>query len=204
MVIILPLGATVNQYLQWAAESSKSLVLSCPACPGVRLHRHDKYQRCAVTRKVLYRVPVYRWICPECGQTVSALPDFLVPYGRFVNSLREQAVRLVVKGETLAKIALKVSSPAVSVVSTRTIRRWVARVEKHADALSSWLAALLLTLVPQLDLFALIPRRPGPRADLHFLLDLGSWWRRLVGRPADAHPGLFAALSRCRGTPGLL
>jgi len=204
MVIILPLGATVNEYLQWVVDSSKNLILSCPVCPGKRLHRHDQYRRSAVTREVVYQVPVHRWICPECGQTLSVLPDFLVPYAQFVNSLREQAVRLVLKGQTLAEVALKVSSPAVSVVSTRTIRRWVARAQKQAGALSSWLAALLLTLVPQLDLFALIPRRPGPRADLHFLLDLGSWWCQLVAQPANAHPGLFAALSRCRDTPGLL
>lgn len=204
MVIILPLGATVKQYLRWVNESSKSLVLSCPACPGKRLHRHDQYRRSAVTRSAVHRIAVRRWHCPQCGRTVSVLPDFLVPYGQFVNILRERAVRLVVRGRTLGKVALKISSPAVGVVSTRTIRRWVARAEKHAGALSGWLAALILRLVPQLDIFALTPRRPGPRADLHFLLDLGLWWYRLFGRPTGAHPGLFAALGRLRGAPGYL
>lgn len=59
----------------------------------------------------------------------SVLPDLLVPYGRFINHLRERAVQLVVKGETLAAVPLKVSSMAVSVVSTRTVRRWVRRAE---------------------------------------------------------------------------
>lgn len=204
MTIILPLGRTVKHYLQWAAVAKKSLIIPCPACSCARIHRHDNYERWAVTRFALHRIRVYRWCCPQCRKTVSVLPDFLVPYGRFVNVLREQAVRLVVKGETLARVALRVSSPAVSVVSTRTIRRWVRRVETLAGALSTWLVELILQVVPHLDLYTLSPRQTGPRAALSFLLDVGTYWYRLFALPRGAHPGLFAALSRCRGTPGLL
>ncbi|MBE0467493.1 MAG: hypothetical protein IBX71_09780 [Candidatus Desulforudis sp.] len=128
----------------------------------------------------------------------------LVPYGRFVNNLREQAVRLVVKGETLAAVPLKVSSPAVSVVSTRTVRRWVRRVEVLAAELSNWLVELILQIMPHLDIYAISSRHTGARANLRFLLDLGAYWCRLFPLPIDAHPGFFAALSRCRDAPGFL
>lgn len=204
MVIILPLGATVKQYLQWAADSSKNLILSCPACSEKRLHRHDQYQRSAVTRTVLYRVPVFRWHCPRCGQTVSVLPDFLVPYGQFVNSLRERAVRLVVGGLTLAKVALKISSPAVSVVSTRTIRRWVARGGEVRRLFEQLAGRPYSDTCPSLG--SLRPHPPAPRFPSRPALfaHLGFWWCRLFEQPVNAHPGFFAALSRCRSAPGLL
>ncbi|WP_425622230.1 DUF6431 domain-containing protein [Desulforudis sp. Tu-874] len=71
-----------------------------------------------MTRFAIYKVPVYRWYCPRCKKTVSLLPDFLVPYGRFINIVREKAVRLVVGGKTKSQVVLRVSSPAVSVIST--------------------------------------------------------------------------------------
>lgn len=204
MIIILPLGRSVKQYLQWVGGERKNMALHCPSCSCLRLHGHDHYERRAVTRLSLRRIPIHRWRCPQCQRVVSVLPDLLVPYGRFVNNLRERAVRLVVKGETLAAVPLKVSSPAVSVVSTRTVRRWVRRAEGLAADLSNWLVELILQALPHLDIYALSPRYAGTRANLRFLLDIGAHWCRLFPSPLGAHPGFFAALSRCSSAPGFL
>ncbi len=151
MTIVVPLGRSVKQYLQWVVSERKNMVLHCPSCSCLRLHGHDHYKRWAVTRSSLHRIPIHRWHCPRCQKTVSVLPDLLVPYGRFVNNLRERAVRLVVKGEALAAVPLKVSSPAVSVVSARTVRRWVA----------AYRAGGLEALKP---LAGGLPAHPGPAA----------------------------------------
>lgn len=171
MIIILPLGRSVKQYLQWVVNQRRKLVLHCPSCSCLRLHGHDHYERWAVTRLSLHRIPIHRWHCPRCQKTVSVLPDLLVPYGRFVNNLREQAVR---------------------------------RVEVLAAELSNWLVELILQIMPHLDIYALSSRHTGARANLRFLLDLGAYWCRLFPLPIDAHPGFFAALSRCRDAPGFL
>lgn len=45
------------------------------------------------------------------------------------------------------------------------------------------------------------PRREGPDAALHFLLDVRDWCLRPLERQPLEHPGLFALLNRLGGGP---
>lgn len=53
----------------------------CPICRAKnRLQRHGFYERNAIEDEAVYRIPICRLLCPDCGKTVSILPIFLLPY----------------------------------------------------------------------------------------------------------------------------
>lgn len=53
----------------------------CPICRAKnRLLRHGFYARNAIEGETVYRIPICRLLCPDCGKTVSILPIFLLPY----------------------------------------------------------------------------------------------------------------------------
>jgi len=68
---------------------------ACPqACPG-RVHRHGGYERFAKASGS-DTFAVQRFLCPECGLTLSVLPDHRLPYrpleaSRLEASFNEQA-----------------------------------------------------------------------------------------------------------------
>lgn len=54
----------------------------CPMCRAKkRLKRHGFYKRNAIESGAkIYRIPICRLICSDCGKTISILPTFLLPY----------------------------------------------------------------------------------------------------------------------------
>jgi len=63
---------------------------ACPkACPG-RVHRHGSYSRFArASGSATFRVQ--RFLCPQCGMTLSVLPDHRLPYRPLETSRLEAA-----------------------------------------------------------------------------------------------------------------
>ncbi len=207
MVIVLPLARTAQVYLRRFGAQPPRLPLCCPQCRG-RLQHHGRYWRQAVGRRRMWRIPVYRWLCPTCGITVSLLPDLLKPYGRFLTLLREKAVWWRLAGRSLAQVAAAVSSPAVSVLSERTVSRWVTAARRWAQQRGSEPVARLLEIAPALDPYGLSPRRTDRWAELHYLRDMGRVLQAEVTRLAPPqrplHPGVFACLNRLLGGPAYL
>lgn len=203
MIIILPLGQTVKEYKWWVQEKSKGLVLKCPGCGHNRVHRHSRYSRQVVSRFILHTITIIRWRCPSCGLTISVLPDLLIPYGRFLNRLREKAARDVSNGVSISEAAERISSTAVSVVSVRTIQRWVKRMRGLAGEMAGWLVRQLWLTNPHLDPYAISKRESGAMGGMRFLLDIGDLWLAGV-REKRGHIGLFAAVARSRAAPGQL
>lgn len=53
----------------------------CPICRAKnRLSRHGFYERNALEGMAVFRIPICRLRCPDCGKTVSIFPMFLLPY----------------------------------------------------------------------------------------------------------------------------
>lgn len=195
MSIILPLAVSVKAYLRRYGRDGPALALRCAGC-GRQMREHGAHHRSVVTRRRIYRIPIYRWFCPRCKHTCSVLPDFLCPYARFVTLLREVVVRRrLQRGRSWRDLAREISSPAVSVVSERTLRRWVRTVRGIAGTWGQFLTAWLLEQRPAVDVFTLVPRHEGPDAALHFLLALGDWLRRQMSVDPARHRGLFAFLN---------
>lgn len=195
MPIILPLGRTVKAYLERYGLCSPVLSIGCRECGGATLHQHGHYWRTAVTGRKVNRVPIYRWRCRDCGGTVSVLPDFLAPYAQFVSLVREGVMRRRLRGWSVAEIAARSCSPAVSELSPRTVTRWLAKARQIANEWTQVLTERLLLMQPGCDLFTLSPRWQGAGASLRALCDLGDLCR-LQLPSGQAHPGVFAYCNR--------
>jgi len=74
---------TINKILRDASAGMTSVPQGadlCPFCePSHRLRRHGTYQRTAVTADEVFCICIRRLLCAATGQTVSLLPDFLLP-----------------------------------------------------------------------------------------------------------------------------
>lgn len=80
-----------------------------------------------------------RIVCPTCHHTRTILPDFLSPYGRYIQDIRQEAILALLAGVSAEQAAGL--GPAVE-----TVRRWLARFrairEQAATALRSLLGQL--------------------------------------------------------------
>jgi len=204
MSIVLPLAHSVQGYLRRFGQVGPSLPLRCGHCNTQPLHRHGCYWRAVVCRRRIYRIPVYRWHCPQCRKTVSVLPDFLKPYARFLSLLREKAVWRRLAGWQWERIALAVSSTAVSVVSVRTLLRWFKRAVAWASGRGTEPVGRLIQAAPSLDIGALKPADVTPLALLHFIRQSGHALHQQIGRLEWSHPGLFALFNSLFGGPPYL
>lgn len=200
MPIILPLGRTVYAYLRRFGSQSPVLAIGCPKCGGRAMHQHGCYRRSAVTTRRVFRIPIYRWCCPECGKTVSVLPDFLAPYAQFVSLIREGVVRRHVGGWTVVRIAEHACGAGAGGLSMRTVTRWLSKARRVASQWTQLLAGRLLLAQPDCDLFTLSVRWQGPRAGLKALCDLGDLCRARAPS-GQGHPGFYAY---CNGLSGAL
>jgi len=204
MSIVLPLAHSVQGYLRRFGQVGPDLPVWCGHCSAQRLHKHGRYRRVVVCRRRLYRIPVYRWKCPDCGRTISLLPDFLKPYARFLSLLREKAVWRRLAGWQWERIAQAVSTPAVSTVSVRTLLRWFARAANWATGRGAEPLGQLVELAPSLDIGGLKPADTTPLAMLQYLRHTGHMLHHQTGRLEHSHPGLFALCNSLFGGPTYL
>jgi len=91
-----------------------------------------------------FKISIYRWRCPKCGETLSVLPDFLVPWGHFVTPVREAALKRKKHGESLKQIAKGLVSVKAGGVSIDTIKRWWTRHLQKAGDAAQWVAGELI------------------------------------------------------------
>lgn len=163
MTRILPLG-NCRAYLNRYGANRPKLKFTCinEDCNHQTLREHGRYFRTPVFKRRRVRLPIYRWYCPKCGQTLSVLPDFLVPGGHFVTQVREAALRRRMRGESFTRIAQGVASVNVGGVSPDTIKRWWTRyLQKCGDA-AQWVAAELIKSGVKEDLLRLHSKGVNP------------------------------------------
>lgn len=199
MSIVLPLAHSVQSYLRRFGQFGPNLPLFCPHCTAQRMHKHGRYFRAVVCRWRVFQIPIYRWRCPQCKKTLTVLPDFLKPYARFLALLREKAVWRRLAGWSWERIARAVSSPAVSIVSVRTLLRWFKRAGDWVSDRGTEPLGRLVTLAPGLEIHGLAAADTSPVALLTFLRQTGQHLYSHVGRPKPGHPGLYALLNRLLG-----
>lgn len=112
--------------------------LVCPHCRGEG-KPHAWRKRKARTKEAVMILLVLRVMCPRCRRTFTILPDFLKPYGRYIQNIREEAIIAQLAGVSAGRAA--VYGP-----SAETVRRWLADFkavrEEAAAALRSLLAQI--------------------------------------------------------------
>jgi transposase-like protein len=191
-MIVLPLFATIKEYLRKHGDRSPDIEVLCPCC-GRRLRRHGRYFRRVVLGIKLYRIPIYRRFCPHCHRTTSLCPCFLRPYSQFALPVHEAAVRLLVQGRSPDAIAQRLcQGPQAGGISDRTIQRWQSRWKAGASDLLSALSERILSLSPGTDLTPFFPSTRMPRGSLRAIFGLGEFYRDLVWKPR--RPPLFPFL----------
>lgn len=184
MIKLLHFGRSCKAYLRLYMDHPPDVLLDCEDC-GCRLHKHGRYYRSVTTKREMLRIPIYRQYCPDCGTTVSLLPDFLVPWARCVTWVREAAMVRRQKGFTWRQILTSTASPSVR-YSRRTLKRWRKRYEQKAASAAMRLASQLTRAGYDGDLLGMYPEKinPGPADTLNWLQKLLSIycpvkpWRR--------------------------
>lgn len=136
MYKILSFGRSCKAYLRIYKDSGPDITLCCESC-GHRLHKHGRYYRYVAGKTEYLRIPIYRWLCPKCGTTVSLLPDFLAPWARCATWIREGAIKRKQRGHSFRRIAETVISPRIG-LSPRTIKRWWRQQLARAADASLW------------------------------------------------------------------
>lgn len=72
---------TLLEYSQLGRRNNFPSFDQCPSCNAhVRLYGHGFYERYACEGGHIYRIPIRRLRCRDCGITISILPDFLLPH----------------------------------------------------------------------------------------------------------------------------
>lgn len=155
MYKILSFGRSCKAYLRIYKDSGPDITLCCENC-GHRLHKHGRYYRYVAGKTEYLRIPIYRWLCPKCGTTVSLLPDFLVPWARCATWIREGAIKRKQLGHSFRRIAETVISPKIG-LSSRTVKRWWRQQLARAADASLWLAGELVRLRCDTDLLRMFP-----------------------------------------------
>ncbi len=176
MIKIFPLGKNLRAYLDKYRENRPHLAFTCENedCNNRVLYEHGSYNRTAVFKHDQFKLPIYRWRCPQCGKTLSALPDFLVPGGHFATPIREAALKRRKSGESLKQIAKSVVTVKAGSISTKTIKRWWKQHLDKAGEVTQWLAGELIRSGVNDDLLRLHSQgvNPTPIDTLQWLTTL--------------------------------
>jgi len=199
MLKIFFLGKNCKDYYKRYSEERPELQFTCanPGCNRRVLHEHGCFWRVAVTKRRQFKLPIYRWRCPGCGQTVSVLPDFLAPRVRFVTPVREAAMKRRQLGQSFKRIARGVASAAVGGIHPKTVKQWWRRHLAKAGDAALWVAAELIRFGVDENLLRSHFRgvNPGPVDTVRWLDVLLQRYLRLLGFNPSPLRGRFSFLN---------
>lgn len=192
---ILPLG-NCRRYLRRYGHNRPGLYFSCSnkGCCGKAMHRHGCYFRMAVFKRKYYQIPIYRWCCPNCGHTISALPNFLTPWGHFALPVREAALKRKADGQSWQKIMKNI---VLDGISRRTIKRWWKCHLYKAAGTARWLCAELIHAGENEDLLRLhsCGINPTSQDTVHWLTTLVRKYLSLLALNPKPLMGYFGILN---------
>ena len=192
---ILHLGSC-RAYLKRHGKHRPNLRFTCEnqTCNDQTLHKHGFYLRTPVFKHHRVNIPIYRWYCPICGETLTVLPDFLVPWAHFATQVREAAMKRRTRGKSVTKVANSVTSTVVGGVSPDTVKRWCKRHLQNIGGVTQWIASELIQSGVKEDLLRLHFKGVNPT-----ILDTATWLyallARLFNREMPPLQGYFGALN---------
>ena len=165
-MIVFAYGGEVNGY---AAAECQVQIDNCPNCETKgSLVRHGVYWRKPRDGKWVYRVAIRRWRCKHCRRTVSALPDFLLPFRWYLLGVISQVlVQRAEEGASWSELEAKWDDAPV----LRTMQRWW---QSFGEQAGEWLGMAQRVLAEQ---------------------DSGSGWLEPQGEAARAPNRVQALLS---------
>ncbi|MDQ0114111.1 DUF6431 domain-containing protein [Paenibacillus harenae] len=188
---ILHFGRSCKAYLRLYEERAPEIKLCCEEC-GRSLHKHGRYYRMVTTKHCFYRIPIYRLYCPDCGKTISLLPDFLVPWARYATWVREAVITRKIQGRSYRQVRKTTTVPAVR-FSLSTMKRWWKRHIHTASSVALWIAEQLTLFSSDRDLLRMYPSHVAAKP-----VDTLLWLQQLLSLYTPVHPwrqGYWALLN---------
>lgn len=117
----------------------------CGRCASPRRpHRHGQFWRTVFTRRQRWTIPVLRFRCPDCSQTMSLPPDFVEPHHQTAVDVKEEVIRQSCEGRSLAEIASRPPSMTGGHYGEKTLWRWLRTWENRRARQEARLWSLLL------------------------------------------------------------
>lgn len=117
---------------------------TCLNCGKSGLWCHGQYNRKADYERSgehsLNPIPVFRFYCPNCFQTCSALPECIPPRRHYPWLIQQSVMLLLISGMSCQKIS-KEQKPSRWTIS-RWFNKWQLQFLKHSSHLRSLLPAL--------------------------------------------------------------
>lgn len=84
MQYIHDFNISVSKYAENGKLNNFPTFSSCLVCKAVGcLREHGFYERNTVLGSKAYRIVIRRYVCCDCGRTVSVLPNFLLPFFQY-------------------------------------------------------------------------------------------------------------------------
>ncbi|WP_407081092.1 DUF6431 domain-containing protein [Evansella halocellulosilytica] len=150
MIIIKHISKSIKGYLRNYHEVPPVYNEPCPLC-GSNLHKHGYYKRTVLTKSKSYILRIYRWRCSNqtCRQTISILPDFLIPYRAHYTLIYESFfLRIFHKRETYQSANLKITRGYPYLIPKGTLKRWKRQCNKQLQRLTQQMLKMLLRVYP--------------------------------------------------------
>lgn len=107
------------------------------------------------------KIPILRVACRNCHRTHAVLPDFIRPYGRYHQKVREHATTAVLTG-----FATREQAGRASFVDPETVGRWVKELNQRVEQVASGLLSILARNRPECGALEPSDRRDKPRRPL--------------------------------------
>jgi len=121
--------------------------VTCLNNPEHRPHHHPGWERFFVVdhvEKVL--IPMFRWYCRECKESISIWPEFVLPYQPEGVETHELAVVEHLAGKSFVETARELG------YDPRTVAQWVARIIGQALSLAPKVIGRMLQDMPNSSL----------------------------------------------------
>jgi hypothetical protein len=135
IMIVAFLGESVKTYQTDFIYFLARLSLICTICHE-ECKSHAWCNRKACTGDEICVLRLLRVKCDSCGRTHIVLPDFLRPYGRYTQDVRQEAVLACMAGVPIEK-ATRYGQ------AVETVRRWVAQYQADKERVAAVLRSLL-------------------------------------------------------------
>ena len=90
-------------------------------------HRHGKFMRVLFSLTGEIAIPIFRFLCTQCNQTMSVIPSFVERHHQVAVEVKEELLLRREEGESLAEIASKSDVYPGGPFSEKTLWRWTVR-----------------------------------------------------------------------------
>lgn len=117
----------INSYLE-CPENFLPKEVKCLRDSSHKPHKHTGWLRLVVLPDHVTQViiPMFRWYCPQCNESISIWPEFILPYQQEMTETHEQVVVEYLNGTSISDTAGDIG------YEPRTVSRWIKRILSQA------------------------------------------------------------------------